>query len=151
MPKSKDSPEMRRRLEEREGAVCMYRERPLIVHAVLEAVSMDDWGVKLTLHDLGTPGFIGISRLREDWPSFTVSVSWEWLGYSENRWSAPYAGWAIHFDEGLLEALCEAAQTVSGEDQETRYAALVAAFREHQKQRRPAWLKRLEEEYRRRD
>ena len=146
MPKSKDSPEIRRQLKEREGAFCMYRERPLIVHARLEEVDMDDWGVALTLRDLDTPGFIGVASSRPDSPSFTVKVSWEWLGFSENRWSAAYAGWAIHFDEGLLEALCAAAQSVVGEDRETRYAALVAAFSSHKRESRPSWLKRIMDE-----
>jgi len=112
--------------QEREGTSCIYREFRLTVHARVEKVSTSDWGVKLAMMDLESPGF-----LPSDWQDhphrWKASANWEYFHHGGNVWSMSY-GWTLYLDTDLVSAVVETARSVAEEDAPTRFGAIVRSI-----------------------
>ena len=130
MKKSTPSP-LQESVQARQGAECVYWEKGYIIHAELDQVRLDRWGVRLKFRDLNTPGFTGDTRPHAESPFWTVSASWEVFSYTAESWSAAYAGWSVYFSAQFIETLREAARGVAGADGRSRYEALVNGYRGH--------------------
>lgn len=128
MKKSTPSP-LQEFIQSRQGAECVYWEKGYIIHAELEEVRSDGWGVWLKLRDLYTPGFTGDACPHAENPFWEVSASWEVFSYAAESWSAAYASWSVHFSPRLIGLLREAARGVAGADWRSRYEALVNCYR----------------------
>ena len=113
----------------RHGAECIYLERGIIVHAVLDEARPNGWGVLLKFRNLRTPGFIGDDLPEPENPFWEVSSSWESFSYSEESWSGGYGEWSVRFSPRFIGAFREAARGVAGADYESRYEALVICYR----------------------
>jgi len=109
----------------REGASCIYREFRLIVLARVEKVSTSDWGVKLAMRDLESPGF-----LPSDWQDhphrWKASASWAHFHHGRNVWSMTYV-WTLYLDPDLVSAVVETARSVAEADARARLGAIVRA------------------------
>ena len=130
MKKATPSP-LQGRVLGRQGAECVYWEKGYIIHAELDEVRLDGWGVRLKFRDLCSPGFTGDTRPHAENRFWAVSASWELFSYSEESWSAAYAGWSVYFSRKFIESLREAARCVGTADWRSRYEALVNCYRDH--------------------
>ncbi len=122
------SPSLQESVQARQGAECVYLEKAYIIHARLDEVRADAWGVRLRFRDLYTPGFTGDARPQAVNPFWTVSASWEVFSDAAESWSASYAGWSVYFSVQFIERIREAAQGVAGADLRSRYEALVKVY-----------------------
>ena len=124
MKKATPSP-LHGQVQARQGAECVYREGAYIIHAQLDEVRVDGWGVRLRFRDLHTPGFACDVRPDAENPFWAVSAAWDVFSHSDESWSAAYAGWSVYFSPKLIESLREAARCVANADWQSRYKALV--------------------------
>jgi hypothetical protein len=110
-------------LRAREGATFVYKELPKwLFVAQLEALAIDDWGIKVIV--LPLPVF-GLSSLPE---AFIVSGAWDILSLSEGRWSAAYAGWSMLFGEEIVAQLKSQAAEFAHLDLTERLPALMRSL-----------------------
>ena len=114
----------RGRMRARQGAECVYWDKGYIIHAVLEEVQLDEWGVRLKFRNLDSPGFIGADLPLVENEIWTADARWDVFAYSDNLWWAGCVSWSVYFSPGLIGALREAARGLDGADRRSRYAAL---------------------------
>jgi hypothetical protein len=87
-------------LRAREGAICVSQELPKwLFVARLEALEVDDWGIKATVLPLPFDGLPCPAQ------SFVAAGAWIILFLSDTRWSARYGGWSMLFGEEIVAQL----------------------------------------------
>ena len=117
-----DVPALAHLTREREGATCIYREFRTIVHAQIERVSTNDWGVAFGMRDLGSPGFLPVTA-RDHPHRWKASANWKYFHHGSEVWSVTY-GWVLYLDPRLVHAVVETADSVSEDDPAARLAAI---------------------------
>jgi hypothetical protein len=118
-------------VQARQGAECVYWEKGYIIHAELDEIQLDGWGVRLKFRDLYTPGFTGDTRPDAENSFWAVSAAWQVFSYAAESWSAAYGGWSVYFSTPFIETLRETARGVVGADWQSRHEALVNCCRDH--------------------
>ncbi|MDT8401319.1 MAG: hypothetical protein RQ743_06470 [Bacteroidales bacterium] len=112
MKKEKNIDELKIKVKSKEGRQCIYVERDLLVHSIIDTIESSDWGVRITLTDLDSTGFTGELMRDQEGRTLNVSASWEVFSYSTHKWGASYIGWTIYFNPGLVETTCRYAEKI---------------------------------------
>jgi hypothetical protein len=82
------------------GQACIFKEKLLIRHVKVTEVSVDDWGARLDLEVLETPGFKS-----ELFSKLNVSSSWDIIGVSDRSIGASYVSWLLIIRPDLVERI----------------------------------------------
>jgi hypothetical protein len=82
------------------GQPCIFKEKLLIRHVRVTEVVVDDWGARLLLEVLETPGFES-----EMFSKLNVSASWEIIGVSDRSIGASYVSWLLIIRPDLVERI----------------------------------------------
>lgn len=103
-----------------EGEECIFREKILICHARIEKIELSEWGMKIRLTDLHSPGF---TSHRPEW---YVSGNWESLGLKpdDEYWHATNVGWTIYLSTELTDWLVQSASAITETGYLERWRAL---------------------------
>jgi hypothetical protein len=120
----KNIDELKVRVRSKEGKQCIYVERDLLVHSIIDTIKSSDWGVKIKLTDLDSKGFTGEIMRDQENRTLNVSASWEVFSYSPLKWGASYVGWTIYFNPGLVETTCSYAEKIVDLDVRERSRSL---------------------------
>ena len=87
------------------GQACIFKEKLFIRHVKVTEVAVDDWGARLHLEVLETPGFKS-----ELFSTLNVSASWDIIGVSERSIGASYVSWLLIIRSDLVERVLLFAQ-----------------------------------------
>ncbi|MBN1387597.1 MAG: hypothetical protein JW965_04075 [Bacteroidales bacterium] len=120
MKQEKNIDELKIKVKSKEGKQCIYVERDLLVHSIIDNIESSDWGVRIKLSDLDSKGFTGEIMRDQEGRTMNVSASWEVFSYSPNKWGASYIGWTIYFNPGLVETTCRYAEKIVNLDTRER-------------------------------
>jgi len=120
---SKDRSVQGTNLRAREGAILVYQELPKwLFVAQLEALEIDDWGIKATVLPLPS---IGLSCPPHP---FVASGAWSALHLTEMRWNAPDVPWSMRFGEEVVTQLRSRATELAHIPQPQRIHALLRSI-----------------------
>jgi hypothetical protein len=107
-------------LRAREGAIFVYQELPKwLFVAQLEALEVDDWGIKATVLPLP---HVGLSCPPQ---AFVASCAWYVLHLTEMRWTSPYVYWSMRFGEEVVTQLISQGAELAYLPQSERIYALL--------------------------
>jgi hypothetical protein len=82
------------------GQICIFKEKLLIRRVRVTDVEVDDWGARLQLDVLFTPGLQS-----ELFSKLKVSASWEAIGISDRCIGASYVSWLLVIRRDLVEQI----------------------------------------------
>jgi len=125
MKESEDRSVQGTNLRAREGAIFVYQELPKwLFVAQLEALEIDDWGIKATVLPLPS---IGLSCPPHP---FVASGAWSALHLTEMRWNAPDVPWSMRFGEEVVAQLVSRAGQLAHLPLPERISALLRSMAE---------------------
>jgi len=123
--KKKNIGELKVQVKSQEGKQCIYIERDLYIHSLIDFIEVSDWGIWITLNNLDSPGFTGELLRNPESKTWRVSANWDVFSYSLYKWGASYIGWTIYFNPGLVETTCKYAEKIVDLDVRERSRSLV--------------------------
>ncbi|MFO7852648.1 MAG: hypothetical protein ACQERS_10465 [Bacteroidota bacterium] len=125
MKKEKNVGDLKDKVKSKKGKQCIFVERNLLVHAIIDKIESSDWGVRIVLTDLDSRGFTGEIMRDKLGKTWDISASWDIFSYSPNKWSARYLDWIIYFNPVLVETTCKYAEKIVDMDLTERSRSLV--------------------------
>lgn len=125
MKKAKNIDELKVKVKSKKGKQCIYVERYVLVHAIIDNIESSDWGISITLTDLDSKGFTGEIMRDQLGKTWDVSARWDVFIYSRNKWDAKYIDWIIFFNPALVETTCKYAEKIVDLDVSERSRSLI--------------------------
>jgi hypothetical protein len=113
-----------------EGALAILMERPNATLVRVSNISSSDWGVKLKVTCVATPGMNPLGRTNRS--SGDMSAAWEVFSFSASEWSAAYVSWRLHFAPELIEKVCVIAGQMAEQGNQIDYSNVVKCLVEYE-------------------
>jgi hypothetical protein len=85
----------------REGAIAIFKEHPDIICVRVSNIVADDWGVRILITCVPTPGMKRLGK--DDKDSCNIAAAWDVFSFNEVDWHARYCPWDLIFDSQLIE------------------------------------------------